>query len=188
MKNKNTISTLLQIAETLGWKVSPMHFANGVSRFKFRRYSPAGRDFSIIIDAITINDTVKSPEVLIDGLVNYIKGFDPCEEAIKWCGPDGHGRNGAPNKLTDIIADMEDCKQMMETLLHGWTQKKETDKIPFRTVIIVQVDGLYDPSRIDEAAAKEYAATKAINDALSHIHTIEEGLEITEIVNCGESI
>jgi hypothetical protein len=58
----------------------------------------------------------------------------------------------------------------------------------FRTAIVIQIDGTFDPSRMDEQQAADTAASKVVNDALAHIHTIENGLKVTNIINCGESI
>lgn len=60
---------------------------------------------------------------------------------------------------------------------------KPTEKKPFRTTVVIQIDGLYDPTRMDEDEAREAAAGKAVGDALAHIHTVEDGLEITDIIN-----
>lgn len=60
---------------------------------------------------------------------------------------------------------------------------KPTEKKPFRTTVVIRIDGLYDPTRMDEDEARETAAGKAVGDALAHIHTVEDGLEITDIIN-----
>lgn len=60
---------------------------------------------------------------------------------------------------------------------------KPNEKKPFRTTVVIQIDGLYDPTRMDEDEAREAAAGKAVGDALAHIHTVEDGLEITDIIN-----
>lgn len=33
-----------------------------------------------------------------------------------WVGPDGHGKKGAPYRLTDVVKDMEQCEQMIKNL------------------------------------------------------------------------
>lgn len=47
----------------------------------------------------------------------YYEGFDPDEEAYLWIGDDGHGRNGAPYHVRDIVADMEVAEGMVLDLL-----------------------------------------------------------------------
>lgn len=47
----------------------------------------------------------------------YWQNFDPDEEAAKWIGEDGHGVNGAPYSLREILNDMVDCEDMLCELL-----------------------------------------------------------------------
>lgn len=42
--------------------------------------------------------------------------FDVDEEASIWIGPDGHGKNGAPYRITDIVKDMEEVEESLEKL------------------------------------------------------------------------
>ena len=57
----------------------------------------------------------------------YYECFDPDEEAYLWIGEDGHGRNGAPYHIRDIVADMEDAESMVLDLLAAL---EETDFDP----------------------------------------------------------
>ena len=61
-------------------------------------------------------------------------------------------------------------------------------KQPFTIYRIVRIDGQFDTEKhesVDEAITE--ATQKVINDALSHKQTIDNGIEITDIVDCGES-
>lgn len=51
-----------------------------------------------------------------DALWHYAENFDPDEEASMWLGPDGHGINGAPYHMADVLEDMVDAKQMIYDL------------------------------------------------------------------------
>lgn len=42
--------------------------------------------------------------------------FDPDYEASLWIGPDGHGKNGAPFFIRDILAEMDALKKAYEEL------------------------------------------------------------------------
>ena len=44
-------------------------------------------------------------------------------EAYLWIGNDGHGKNGAPYYIKDIVTDMEEAEKMIETLYE--TLKKQ---------------------------------------------------------------
>lgn len=53
---------------------------------------------------------------------------------------------------------------------------------------VIRIDGTYEPSRMDVEQAQAAAAEKIISDARAHMHTIENGLQITDIADCGESL
>ena len=60
----------------------------------------------------------------------------------------------------------------------------------FTTYITVRIDGQYDPSRIDMEEAIETAVDRVIAEAQSNAEFDgdDEGLEITDIVNCGKNV
>ena len=49
----------------------------------------------------------------------YYEDFDPDYEAYLWIGDDGHGRNGAPYHIKDIVSDMEDAEEQIYELLQA---------------------------------------------------------------------
>ena len=61
---------------------------------------------------------------------------------------------------------------------------------PFTTYITVRIDGQYDPSRIDVEDAIETAVSRVIAEAQSNAEFDgdNEGLEITDVINCGEAV
>lgn len=67
------------------------------------------------IISICINDC--SVNEMVRGLSEYVEGFDPDEEAELWIGDDGHGKNGAPYKIRDILDTMDKCKEEADELL-----------------------------------------------------------------------
>lgn len=97
-----TIEQITQIAESLGWSVDVDD-----SDITFSQYTPAGQDFSFYVD--------KNKDIAAE-VLDYYEGYDPSAEAIMWCDSSGHGKNGAPYLLKDIIADMEAAEAMVETL------------------------------------------------------------------------
>lgn len=114
---KKSINTLIKAAEKLGWNVNK----DSDGDYNFSIYSNAGQDFNFYLEA-------KNEKELISALDEYIDGFDPTEEALKWTGPHGHGCNGAPDDFEDILADMKDCHQMMKELLATWKDKPKPVK------------------------------------------------------------
>ncbi len=77
-------------------------------------------DFSVSfkVDAETMNGTdYESYRDIVAAFEEVAKSFDPDEEASLWIGPDGHGKNGAPYYVRDIIADMDECKNYLMELV-----------------------------------------------------------------------
>lgn len=114
-----TINDLITIAKENDWSVAPCYFAHDVTGYEFSKYSPAGQDFVFCVEASNPGGA-ESVQVLIGNTLEYINDFDPVEEALKWVGPDGHGANGAPHDLRDIVMDMQDCRTMMQELADAW--------------------------------------------------------------------
>lgn len=62
-------------------------------------------------------------------------------------------------------------------------------KQPFTIYRVIRIDGQFDTDRQEGAeTAVERAVQKVIEDAMSHSHTIEDGVEVTDITDCGESV
>lgn len=61
---------------------------------------------------------------------------------------------------------------------------------PFTTYITIRIDGQYDPSRIDVEEAVETAVSRVVTEAQStaEFEGDNGGLEITDIINCGEAV
>ena len=80
----------------------------------------------------------------------------------------------------------------------GWTARDGTrieiekgdmpEKPSFSCYRVIRIDGTYDPERMDLEQARTAASEKVVSDALAHIHTVENGLQITDIADCGESL
>lgn len=122
MTRQELIDRIIEIAESQGFSVSTDIQENKVE-FTFSQYTDYGQDFSFWV-------TMKDNDIntLIEEVDNYYEGYDPDEEAILWVGPDGHGKNGAPYRLADVVKDMEQCEQMIKDLLDALTDanNKET--------------------------------------------------------------
>lgn len=60
---------------------------------------------------------------------------------------------------------------------------------PFTIYRTIRIDGQFDTSKydgVDDIVAA--AVQKVIEDTLAHIHTVEDGVEITDVTDCGESV
>ena len=63
-------------------------------------YSPEGQDCSTSFKADRFENLLRS-------MAEWISDFDVDAEAALWIGDDGHGKNGAPYHIKDIVEDME---------------------------------------------------------------------------------
>lgn len=104
------IEQITSVATSLGWHVG-ITSATGIVEFEFSQYTPAGQDFNFSVE-MKGND----PDSLLDDIERYYEDFDPDYEASLWIGDDGHGRNGAPYHIKDIVRDMEAAEEMIDTL------------------------------------------------------------------------
>ena len=108
------MNDFLKLADDLGWSynVSDTPNERGEVCVELEKYSPQDQDFIFYIWFETDNECD-----FADKLEKYWRDFDPSEEAINWVGTDGHGTNGAPYDIQDIINDMVDCKEMLRELV-----------------------------------------------------------------------
>lgn len=111
MTHQEFIDRIIEIAESQGFSVN-YETTGSTVEFTFSQYTDFGQDFSF-------EATMKEYNIytLIEEVNDYYEGYDPDEQAMLWVGPDGHGKNGAPYRLTDVVKDMEQCEQMVNNLL-----------------------------------------------------------------------
>lgn len=101
---KKGIERMVEVAEKLEWGVTVED-----KYILFRKYSPAGQDYTIEIETDSLKDVVKD-------LGKRCDNFDCSTETYYWLDQFGHGVNGAPYDMMDVYADMNACLEMMEEL------------------------------------------------------------------------
>ena len=113
MTHQEFIDRIIEIAESQGFSVN-YETTGSTVEFTFSQYTDFGQDFSF-------EATMKEYNIytLIEEVNDYYEGYDPDEQAMLWVGPGGHGKNGAPYRLTDVVKDMEQCEQMVNNLLNA---------------------------------------------------------------------
>lgn len=111
MKHQELIDKITAIAEGKGWNVNTEE-NNNVVEFTFSQYTDFGQDFSFTAEMR--NGDI---DTLIEDVDRFYEAYDPDEEASLWIGPDGHGANGAPYRISDIVKDMEEAEAMVKELL-----------------------------------------------------------------------
>lgn len=118
-KNMNIqyiIDKITECAEANGWHVHTEKYRDtDLWLFEFSQYTKAGQDFNFSAEM-----RYADPDTLIKSVREYYENYDPDEEAYLWIGDDGHGKNGAPYRISDIVADMEDAESMVGTLLEAF--------------------------------------------------------------------
>lgn len=73
--------------------------------YMFSKISPAGQDFNFEVDiGCDIED-------FLDIVDNCYQNFDVSYETYLWLDNTGHGKNGAPCELEDVLEDIKACKQ-----------------------------------------------------------------------------
>lgn len=76
----------------------------------FSKYSSMGQDWSIDIEI------GNSLDELLHNIYEAYQNYDPDFEASLWIGDDGHGKNGAPYYIEDIVDDMKECEGFIDDL------------------------------------------------------------------------
>ena len=102
---------IISVAEEQGWSVVIDEQDGSYVAFCFAKFTPQGQDFSFTADTFD-ND----PDVLLENIFDYYQGYDPDYEAYLWIGEDGHGHNGAPYHIADIVSDMKAAENMVYQL------------------------------------------------------------------------
>ena len=108
---------ITEIVEILGWSVDFSEPQNGKTDVNFAKYTSYGQDFNFSVE---LEDD--DMEAFIDNIHEYYENFDVDEEAYIWIGSDGHGKNGAPYHIADIVKDMEEAEVMMADLYEAFKQ------------------------------------------------------------------
>ena len=80
--------------------------------YTFEIFSPAGQDFVFDIDK---NEAVNL-ETLSSEIYDYYNCFDVDEATYLWLDKTGHGKNGAPYKMEEILEDMKWCENKIYEL------------------------------------------------------------------------
>ncbi len=111
--NKQTrtfIETIVHSAELFNWNVTTETKGNQ-TEFVFQRYTKFGQDFCFDIP-FKHNDLYS----LAENVLSYYESYDPETETYFWLDTSGHGRNGAPYHIKDILADMEEIEEKLYEL------------------------------------------------------------------------
>ena len=109
---KLTWDDVEQKLSDLGFKVSNWQSNGNSYSCDIQKYSPAGQDCNFTLEMEKDN-----PSSVAKALDELWENYDPDAETMLWVGPDGHGKNGAPYRLSDILSDMEAVEKDLENAL-----------------------------------------------------------------------
>ena len=93
--------------------------SDGNTMVTFQFYTDYGQDVNQEIELEDWNDT----EEICDKLKKLYENFDVDYETYIWIGEDGHGKNGAPYHIQDILNDMEIAEKKLGELYEEFMLK-----------------------------------------------------------------
>lgn len=111
MTQEYIIEKVTEAAENVGWSVTTSDNSDGSLDVNFNTDTRFGQDLNCW-------GTLKGEDYqsLADEIQKWYEGYDPEEETMLWLGDDGHGKNGAPYRMRDVLSDMEDAESRLEEL------------------------------------------------------------------------
>ena len=112
-----TVQEVLEKIKSLGWTVSE----DGEHEYMIGKSSPAGQDFNIHVEG-------KTAEELVRNIYEAYDNFDVSEETYIWLDNTGHGKNGAPHHMRDVLEDMEVCEQRILDLYNALKNEEREDE------------------------------------------------------------
>lgn len=95
-------------AKKLGWNVEFSRDKH--KRVTFENWTPYGQD-------IILEYEYKNLDEIREQLKEEVESFDVSYETYLWLDENGHGKNGSPYEMKDILLDMEKRLEMEEELL-----------------------------------------------------------------------
>ena len=118
-KIERIIAKVIDRAEKDGWTVNyEVDEDTLTTNFDFSKYTPAGQDFSFSVDMIGA-----SLSQLVTSIISYYNDFDVDEQTYIWLDEFGHGKNGAPYRMRDVLEDMEAAENMIWELSQSLKDK-----------------------------------------------------------------
>ena len=68
---------------------------------------------------------VKNLEDIKHEVYERYRNFDPSEEASVWLDDTGHGKNGAPHDMEDVLNDMKEVEGALENLSGNYVEEQK---------------------------------------------------------------
>lgn len=149
---------IADIAEKQGWSVSFHDKERVLTEVEFECHSSTGQDYCFTITVVD-ND----PEEFVIELDYYYNGYDFEEEATMWIGDYGHGKNGAPYRIADILKSTKEIEDKLLRLQAAFEKASSElkDAARYKTKVqitetlqrIIEVDAYNEDDAIESARA-----------------------------------
>ena len=127
-------------------------------------WSPEGQD--VFFEA-QLEDP-ESCEEFLEALKEHAANYDPDEEAALWLGSDGHGKNGAPYRMSDLLEDMQWAEKFFTDVARFAQKYFDEDgnisEQPRRMKVMVTRYGFIDVEASTEEEAEEIARNSRHSD------------------------
>ena len=114
---KLTLEKLQKQVEKLGWSMEIYEDYINLTTF-----SPQGQEHYHEITLKHLENGDVDFYSFIEELYECADNFDVEENTMLWVDDEGHGKNGAPYRLKDVLKDMEWCKKQSVKLCNKLNQ------------------------------------------------------------------
>lgn len=105
-----------EVVANTTWSVSFSKNKKGDLYVCFQIYTPTGRDLCIELD-LRNND---SNDAVREKLKEYYESYDVSYETYIWLDKFGHGQNGAPYELEDVLNDTKKAEELILNLYEAF--------------------------------------------------------------------
>ena len=102
-------------AEATGWNVTIYKWdkkEDGGYDIAFQMYTDFGQDVNEEFSVVHLEDIKHE-------VYERWENYDPSEEASLWLDDTGHGKNGAPHKMEDVLNDMKEVEEALRNLCNA---------------------------------------------------------------------
>lgn len=154
---KLTWNDVQEKLESLDYTWNSASTNGNLYQIEVEKYSPAGQDCTHVLECDKDN-----PASISEAFKELYENYDPEQEAMLWLGPDGHGKNGAPYHMQDLLDDMkavqsdlEDTAIKLNFFCNGFEKeytKEEISKLFIEQIYQINGEQIIEPKFAIEAA------------------------------------
>ena len=121
---------IYEIAEREGWTVDYSYTDEKETEimFSFKKYSPAGREYSFEVPVQNEDDEATLLYNVSYAIDVYWEYFDVSYETYICLDEHGHGKNGAPRNMKDVYEDTKSCEKMIHELASSFYNTFKNNK------------------------------------------------------------